>query len=267
MPVKKDKSGRRYVEASVEVPGTPEDVWRAIATGPGVSSWFVPTEGEERVGGSMVSHFAPGSSMDSVAKVTAWEPPRRFEAVSDEQGAPKTATEWIVEAKKGGTCVVRVVHSWFAETDDWDGQFEGHEMGWPVFFTILRLNLTHFRNQPCSAFQLMGMHSGSTQEAWEKLSGPLGLSKLKQGATVKPSAGVPRLGGIAESVGPREYPGVILRLNEPAPGIVHLFALPMGGQVFMPVRMFFYGDRADVACKSEEPVWQKFMAEHFAPVS
>ena len=44
MPVKKDASGRRSVEAEVEVPGTPEEVWQAIATGPGISSWFVPTE-------------------------------------------------------------------------------------------------------------------------------------------------------------------------------------------------------------------------------
>ena len=44
MPVKKDSSGRRYVQAEVEVPGTPEQVWQAIATGPGISSWFVPTE-------------------------------------------------------------------------------------------------------------------------------------------------------------------------------------------------------------------------------
>ena len=36
MPVKKEPSGRRSVEAQVEVPGTPEDVWRAIATGPGI---------------------------------------------------------------------------------------------------------------------------------------------------------------------------------------------------------------------------------------
>ena len=44
MSVKKEASGRRYVQVEVEVPGTPEEVWQAIATGPGVSSWFVPTE-------------------------------------------------------------------------------------------------------------------------------------------------------------------------------------------------------------------------------
>jgi hypothetical protein len=36
-------SGRRWVQVEVEVPGTPEEVWQAIATGPGISSWFVPT--------------------------------------------------------------------------------------------------------------------------------------------------------------------------------------------------------------------------------
>ena len=48
MSVKIEASGRRSVQGEVEVPGTPEEVWKAIATGPGISSWFVPTEFEER---------------------------------------------------------------------------------------------------------------------------------------------------------------------------------------------------------------------------
>ena len=35
MPVKKDASGRRWIAVEAEVPGTPEQVWNAIATGPG----------------------------------------------------------------------------------------------------------------------------------------------------------------------------------------------------------------------------------------
>ena len=117
MSVKKDASGRRSVQVEVEVPGTPEQVWQAIATGPGVSSWFVPTEVDERDGGKVVSHFGPG--MDSIATTTAWEPPHRFAAESHDLGpnAPPMATEWIVEARSGGVCVVRVVHSLFASTD------------------------------------------------------------------------------------------------------------------------------------------------------
>ena len=50
MSVQKEASGRRSVQVEVEVPGTPEEVWQAIATGPGISSWFVPTTFEEHDG-------------------------------------------------------------------------------------------------------------------------------------------------------------------------------------------------------------------------
>jgi uncharacterized protein YndB with AHSA1/START domain len=47
MSVKKEASGRRSMQIEFEVPGTPEEVWRAIATGPGISSWLMPAEFEE----------------------------------------------------------------------------------------------------------------------------------------------------------------------------------------------------------------------------
>ena len=128
MSVKIDPSGRRSIQVEVEVPGTPEQVWEAIATGPGVSSWFVPTEMEGRVGGIMTCHFAPG--MDSKATITSWDPPHRLTADSESfcPGGPTVATEWTVEARSGGTCVVRVVHSLFASASDWDDQLGGHRI-------------------------------------------------------------------------------------------------------------------------------------------
>src|SRR4030095_16972961 len=130
MSVKKDASGRRWVQAEVEVPGTPEEVWAAIATGPGISAWFVPTAVEERTGVAVTSDFARG--MQSEATITAWEAPHRFVAESrDDMGpeGPTVATEWIVEARAGGTCTVRVVHSWFTSSETWDDQFAGHTYG------------------------------------------------------------------------------------------------------------------------------------------
>jgi uncharacterized protein YndB with AHSA1/START domain len=101
MSVKKEAAGRRSVQVEVEVPGTPEEVWQAIATGPGISSWFVPTRIEERQGGEVVSNFGPG--MDCPATITAWEAPKRFvaESVMGPPGSPKVATEWSVEARAG----------------------------------------------------------------------------------------------------------------------------------------------------------------------
>ena len=103
MPVKKDASGRRSVEAEVEVPGTPDEVWQAIATGPGISSWFVPSEVEEREGGTAVSHFSPATAWTRSARSRPGTPPRRF-VVETEEGPGGVATEWTVEARAGGTC-------------------------------------------------------------------------------------------------------------------------------------------------------------------
>jgi hypothetical protein len=42
--------------------------------------------------------------------------------------------------------------------------------------------------------------------------------------------------------------------------------MPMGGQVYLPIRVFLYGDRAAAAAARDEPVWQAWMSEHFTPV-
>ncbi len=80
MSVKKEASGRRSVQVEVEVPGTPEEVWQAIATGPGISSWFVPTEFEERDGKPVAVKLNFGPGMESRSVVTVWDPPRKFAA-------------------------------------------------------------------------------------------------------------------------------------------------------------------------------------------
>ncbi|ATB37139.1 ATPase [Cystobacter fuscus] len=267
MTVKKDASGHRSVQAEVEVPGTPEAVWRAIATGPGISAWFVPTELEERAGGTTVSHFAEDSSMDSVAKITTWEPPHRFVAEAPQEGPGPVATEWSVETRSGDTCVVRVVHRWFASTDDWDGQFEGHVHGWRAFFRLLRAYLAHFPGQRAASFQLMGITSGPKAVAWEALTRPLGLAGATVGTRVRAPEGVPALGGVVESSGPSEWPELLLRLDTPAPGLAHLFPLEMGGQVFLTVRYFLFGEQAPGAKAHAEASWRAWMARLFPPAA
>lgn len=270
MPVKKDASGRRYVEAEVEVPGSPEEVWKAIATGPGISAWFVPTRIEEVAGvpSRVLANFGPG--MDSVSSVTAWDPPRRFAADSRDDmgpGDPTIATEWTVEARSGGTCVVRVVHSWFTTSDKWDDQFEGHSQGWVAFFRILTLYLKYFRGEQSSGVQSMGMAPAPVSAAWSALTAPLALANAGEGQRVSSPAAAPRLAGIVERVGPPEYPELLLRLNEPTRGVAHLFAMPWSGSICLSVRLFFYGDDARAIATREEQVWQAWMGDNFRPAN
>jgi uncharacterized protein YndB with AHSA1/START domain len=266
MPVKKDPSGRRSVHAEVEVPGTPAEVWQAIATGPGISSWFVPTELEGRVGGTTTSSFGPG--MDAVASITVWDPPHRYVAESrDDMGldGPTVATEWIVEARSGGACTVRVVHSWFTSSDAWDDQFEGHTYGWRSFFRVLRLYLASFSGQPNASFQVIGVAAEPKADAWAAMTDPLGLGGANVGSAVKTPAGEPRLAGTVEWAGQPEWPeDLLIRLDEPAPGIAHFACHAMGGQVMLTLRFYLYGTHVAAAISSQEPLWQAWVNAHFA---
>ncbi len=263
MPVRKDESGRRFVQAEVEVPGSPEDVWNAIASGPGISSWFVPSTVEQREGGITTSSFGPG--MDSASVITTWNPPHRFVAENTDDmgpGSPTVATEWSVEAHSGGTCVVRVVHSWFADTDDWDSQFEGHEWGWIGFFKILRLYLQHFSGQQCSAFQVMGVSPEDVPTTWRTFTAALGIADVANGQPVASASGAPVLSGIVEELGPAEFPSALLRLTQPAPGLAHFFPIQMD-QVYVSVRLFLYGPDGANGTADAEASWQAWMSEHF----
>ncbi|MHC4989747.1 MAG: SRPBCC family protein, partial [Planctomycetota bacterium] len=204
MPVKTDNAGRRSVQVEVEVPGTPEQVWQAIATAAGISSWFVPTTSEDDANGVPVrinSNFGPG--MESVSSVTDWNPPHSFSADSKDLGpdAPVVATQWMVEARGGGGCVVRVVHSLFASTDDWDAQLEGWESGWPDFFRLLRLYLAHFAGQACSAIQLTGFAPTPRDVAWQALIDGLGFETVATGEHACSSGPAPDMAGTVEHRG------------------------------------------------------------------
>jgi uncharacterized protein YndB with AHSA1/START domain len=264
MSVKKEDSGRRSIQVEVEVPGTPEEVWQAIASGPGISAWFVPAEFEE-VDGKPVAvtlNFGPG--MESRSVVTAWDPPRMFAKEADGwvPGSPPIGTEWSVEARAGGVCVVRVVQSLFASTDDWDNQLIGSESGWPGFFRILRIYLTHFRGQRSAFMQVMASVSGSAAEAWATLTAALGLNGVGDGQRWAVPAGVPVLGGVVESMSQSQY-GALLRLDQPVPGTAALYTMKYGGSVLATLSFYLYGDQAAETVAHETPLWQAWIDEHF----
>jgi hypothetical protein len=67
-----------------------------------------------------------------------------------------------------------------------------------------------------------------------------------------------------EGIGEGGHPhGLLLRLDQPAPGLGSLFALTMGGQVLLVLDFYLYGDRAADAAAREEPLWQAWMTERF----
>src|SRR5262249_3956839 len=195
--------------------------------------------------------------MESRSVVTAWDPPRMFAREADgwAPGSPPIATEFSVEARAGGVCVVRVVNSLFASTDDWDKQLEGAESGWPGAFRILRIYLTPFRGQRSAMMQVMAPVAGTKEEAWATLTAALGLNGVGAGQRWAAPAGVPALGGVVEDVSQSPC-GALLRLDKPGPGTAALYIMTIPRSVIATVSFYLYGAQAAGTRSPGTPLWQ-----------
>lgn len=130
------------IELETILPASPEQVWDAIATGPGVDSWFMGrNEVEPREGG--VSAMTIGGHREE-ALITSYEPGKRF-ATRTEPGEDGRfmAFEYLIEGRGGGSTVLRVVHGGLLG-DDWEDEYDALRRGWPFHLHTLREYLTHF---------------------------------------------------------------------------------------------------------------------------
>lgn len=248
------------VDVSIEVDATPEQIWEAIATGPGMECWFVPADVEEREGGSIVTHH--GSFGSSEGTITAYDRPRRL--VYEERDwnpgteVPPWITEILVEAKQGGTCVVRLVSGVFAD-GDWSDEIGSSKDGWTLALLNLRIHFEHFAGQACASLFVVATVEGSDADVWTALRDGLRIGDVAVGDRLETGDGAPRVSGVVEDLRPET---IILRSDEPAPGIAELMAMSYGGtHVF--VRGYFYGDDRAAVVEREEAAWQDWLGERF----
>lgn len=255
----------RNIHVEVEVPGTPEQVWDAIATGPGITSWFMPVHVDGREGGEIV--HGHGQDVTSTGTITTWDPPHRF--VYEEEGGPlglgrPLATEWLVEARGGGTCVVRLVMSGFGPGDEFEKAMESFADGWrTMLHNNLRLYLTHFAGQTAAPITASGaVHGRAKDDVWTQLRGALGIpAEPVVGERVAASAddGPTLAGTVAD-----HEPGMLtLLLDEPAPGLGFVGVGSPGDEVFAVVRAHLFGHDAPTVAARDEPGWQAFVREQF----
>jgi uncharacterized protein YndB with AHSA1/START domain len=247
----------RAIELQIEVPGTPEQVWEAIATGPGITAWFVPAEVDEREGGVITTYHGPG--MEAPGIVTTWDPPHRLVYEEEFQPPAVLATEFLVEARSGGTCVVRLVSSLFGG-GDWDRELESMKEGWGRYLDNLKLYLTHFPGKRCSTIMVTGHARAPQDQAWSTLTAALGLGGLVEGKTAETAGGAPALAGVVERVG-KDW--LTLRISEPAPGIAMVLAYTWDERVSTLFHAYLFAAEAPAVAEREEPAWRAWMDGHF----
>lgn len=232
-------------------------MWRAIATGPGITSWYVPHQVEEREGGTATASFGPGPEMQVPGRVAAWEPPRGV-VFDGGEGVGGLAFEWLVEARDGGTCVVRLVNSGFGEGQPWDDQYDDMVNGWRTFLLKLRLHMEHFAGRSAMPSLPMAAWPLDPDQAWHELTSALTIPEtpaLGDRLELNPGGGG-HLAGRVVDVAPRR---VALLLDEPAPGTAIVAAEGDGTPSNVSVWAYLYGRDRDRLAADLTSAWQGWL--------
>lgn len=254
------------LEMTFELPGTPERLWDAIATARGINAWFTPTDLEEREGGAIVFHMGEESSPGTV---TGWDPPLRFAIEEPEwaalaghagESATPLATEFLIEARSGGTCVLRVVSSAFGTGADWEQEFfEEMEKGWRPFFDRLRLYLAHFPGQRATPLDVSHTVKGRAGPVFAAMRQSLGLAEVGQSVDAR------GLAGIVERIGAED---ALLRVTDPVPGFLAVAAWDSSeDEASAVVQAQLFSDDAPAVVERERPGWQAWLETLAIPVA
>jgi uncharacterized protein YndB with AHSA1/START domain len=188
----------------IEVDAPPEVVWDAIATGPGVDSWFMgQNEVEQREGGKARTHL-PGISWEST--IATWQPPTHLvEQGEAEPGGAHHIFDYTIEPREKGRTLVRWVHSGALAGEDWEAQYEGMSEGDPMYFLKLAEYLTHFRGRTAVPVNVYGPRiEGGSDVAWGTYYRGFGLDgavAMDQHVRLTPK-GLPELDGVVDCLTP-----------------------------------------------------------------
>jgi uncharacterized protein YndB with AHSA1/START domain len=158
------------MERTYEVAATPDQVWDAIATAGGIAAWMVPTRLDPQIGGEVSFDHGEFRSTGVVTDYTrnvrfAYEEPwpiaDQVEAIPARMvewfnaigvalsevyrnlpSVTPIATEFLIESRSGGSCVIRVVSSAYGSGADWENEFFAEMVaGWGAMLENLAKHL------------------------------------------------------------------------------------------------------------------------------
>ena len=180
----------RSIETEMEIAAPVEAVWKALTEAEELTNWF-PLEAKIKpgVGGSIWSTWRGHCTME--APIEIWEPNKHLkfvweaggqEPAGDEQeSADKakpmpTAVDYFLEGR-GGSTVLRLVHSGFSTDAKWNEMFDGFSRGWSFELRGLRHYLENHLGKPRIVAWARHKLGISLDEAWDRLTGSDGLAR------------------------------------------------------------------------------------------
>lgn len=244
------------ISEQVEIDGTPEQVWDAIATGPGIDSWLMGRNQIDARAGGRAAMDMGEFVMEST--VTVCEPLKRLAYRSDP--APDGAFhafEFLIEARDGGSTVLRFVHSGFLG-DDWEAEYEGLRKGDPMYVAKLAEYVKYFSGRYAAPIAAYAEQSHDRQRVWEVMLGGLGLAApaaVGDKVRLTPS-GLPPIDGVVDYVS-EDFFGVR------SADAIYRFIYGFNGAVVLGHHIFGAPGRPSPDVKEAQDAWRSWLAAIF----
>ena len=245
---------RFEITRDLEVGASPEQVWEAIATGPGMDSWFMGrSQIEPREGGTV--RWSIGDYTDE-STVTAWDPPRRFASTSS--AAPDGSFhqfEYLVEDRGGGRTAIRYEHTGMLG-GDWEAEYDAMTEGDPMYLHKLVQYVTYFSGRFAVSVEALGPKVPDRERAMTMFRRGLGLSgSVADGDQVRLTPeGFEPVDGVVDYVSPHFFG---LRASD----AMYRFISGFDGTVVIGHHLFAEGVDRDEA----EQAWRSWLTLVFGP--
>jgi uncharacterized protein YndB with AHSA1/START domain len=190
------------IAQDVEVDASPEQVWEAIATGPGLDSWFMGhNQIEPREGGT--GRWSIGDyTLEST--ITTWDPPNRFvNTGAEEPDGSFHQFDYRLEDRGGGRTAIRYVHTGML-SGDWEAEYEAMSEGDPMYFHKLVQYLTYFSGRFATGVEAHGPQVPDREDAMTEFTRGLGLrGEVTEGDPVRLTPdGIAPIDGVVDFVSP-----------------------------------------------------------------
>lgn len=231
----------------IEVPADPEQVWQAIATGPGIDSWFMGRNDVDEATATVRQSFG---DFRPTYQISEWEPMRRL-AYANEPGPDGrfVAYEFLIEGRDRSSTVLRMATSGFLPGDDWNDEFEAMRLGFEMFFSTLLQCLLHFPGRTALPLTVFGPSITDWPATWHALRDRLGLSEQVRAGDQLVLTG---------PTGPTET-GEVYFVNEQTLGVrtpeaIYRFMQGFGGSI-IACHSMFSADYTEHDRRAAEKVW------------
>ena len=172
----------RAISLEITLPVSPEAVWSALTEPEEIARWFPPVATAGPGEGHTVT-FSWGPAVEWTSTAVIWEPgrhvrwvddPAAYEAAVKSGGVLPLAVDWSIKGR-GGTTVVRLVHSGWGVSSEWDEAFSATETGWRYFLYNLRHYLTRHHGTRRTMISARRPTTIPRASLWERVFGREGF--------------------------------------------------------------------------------------------